>query len=358
MYLLKSVILLILSIAAVACGKSEDESAINVRATDIIIEIVQEEDVKETAILPGVVEAWEIVPVAIETPGPIDKIYIEEGDSVKVGEIILTLNTDALRANLESSRIQRESAKTDFNRAKNLFEKDAISKKAYDDASNAYQIAVASYRVATEQQSKSILKSPVSGVVDTIYPKSGEYINAGHLVTNIVVLDKLKIYVDVSEKDIPFIKNGNQVNIIAKNRDNIEKIITGQINYISVIADPQSLTYNVRIDLAKNDLVRPGQIIRAEIPKYSIDNAIAVDLYSVISNPTGHHVFVNENNIAKKRTVILGPMVGDKVVVSSGLASGDQLIISGHQFLSDNSPVRVNNRETNLPIANNDNKSR
>jgi len=359
MHLLKSIILLILSITIISCGSSKDETSSTVRTTNVITEVVQRETVRETSVLPGVVEAWEIVPVAIETLGPIDKIYVEEGDTIKAGKIILTLNTDALRANLESSRIQLESAKTDFHRSENLFAKEAISKKSYEDASNAYQIAIASYRVATEQQSKSTLKSPVTGVIDTIYPKEGEYINTGYLVTNIVVLDKLKIYVDVSEKDIPFIKTGQKVNIfVTNNLTNKKEIIKGQINYVSVIADPQSLTYKVRIDLNKNSVIRPGRIIRAEIPKYNIDNAIAIELYSVISNPAGHHVFVNEGGIAKKRAVVLGPMVGDKVVITSGLTSGDHLIISGQQFLSDNSLVSVNTKENNASVTNTDNKSR
>ncbi len=341
------IVLVIILLIVVLIPKSRDKDVDSLstqddtRSTDIKVEIVDRGIVKEVNIVPGVAEAWETVPVAIETNGLVNKTYVDEGDTVKVGDIILMLDTEELKANLVSSSVQLKSSKTDFDRAKNLFAGNAVSQKAYDDAYNAFKIAEASYRVAKEQESKSILKSPVSGVVDIMNPKAGEFINAGYIVANIVVLDKLKIYLDVSEQDIQFLKIGDNVSVYPADGTGRDNIVTGQINYISVSADPQTLTYKVRVDLKNAQTIRPGRIVRAEITQRILHDSIAVNFYSIVSRNGKNYVFLNDNGKAVEREIVLGPMINDKAIVLSGLNDNDELVVSGQQFLSDGSNVKV-----------------
>ena len=341
------IVIVIIFLIVVLIPKSRDKDIDKLsakddsRSTDIKVEVVDRGVVKEINIVPGVAEAWETVPVAIETNGLVNKVYVEEGDTVKIGATLLTLDTEELKANLASSSIQLKSSKTDFDRAKNLYAGNAVSQKSYDDAFNAFKIAEASYRVAKEQESKSVLKSPVSGVVDIMTPKAGEFINAGYVVANIVVLDKLKIYLDVSEQDIQFLNVGDNVSVYPADGSGKDNIVTGQINYISVSADPQTLTYKVRVDLENAQTIRPGRIVRAEITQRILEDSIAVNFYSIVSRSGKNYVFINDNGTAVEKEVVLGPMINDRAIILSGLNDGDELIVSGQQFLSNKSNVKV-----------------
>lgn len=313
----------------------------SLRPTDVKVMKIVSKDVKDIYTVPGVAEAWEVISVPTETSGPVNWIGKEEGDSVKQGDPILKINTETLTANLNSAKVQLDGKRKDFLRTENLFKQESVSQKSFDDARDALTLAEVNYRLALEEYNKGVVKSPINGSIDDIVPNRGEYVSPGTIVAIIVSMDKLKIYVDIPEKDIPFLTLGQEVDVYPADIADETRKIKGKINFISKTSNPKTLTYKARIDLENQNLIKPGRIVRADIVRRDIKNTIAADIYSVIDNNGEKYVYLNKNGKAFFQKVDLGPMVGQEVVVNAGLAEGDLIVVSGQQFLSDGVPIRV-----------------
>ncbi len=224
-----------------------------------------------------------------------------------------------------------------------MFEQKAVSQKQYDTAKKAYDLSQVSYRLALDEFNKSTIKSPETGIIDSVIPKTGEYVTPGKEVARLVDISKLKVYVNVAENDVKYLKLGQKVKVyvaeIGSNKN--ENIKEGTINYISVVSDSDTLTHKVRIDVDIDNNIRPGRIVRVDIQRQAFENVIVVDMYSVIDKHGEKYVYINKNGTAEERKVITGDMIGSKIIIISGIEPGEQLVTSGQQFLSDGSAIRL-----------------
>lgn len=327
-----------------ACGGDKtDNQAENtsIRPTDIKAETAMLQNIDDIYTVPGVVEAWDDITVPSETAGPITWIGPEEGSFINKGDPILKINTDNLLANLNSAKVSLEDDKKEYLRQKNLFAQKAVSQKQYDIAKKTYDLAQVTYKLALDEFNKSTVKSPVTGILDDIIPDIGEYVSPGAEIARIVDMSKLKIYVNIPEKDVRFLKHGQIVDIYPAEIGKEKAIRKGTINYISVAADQATLTHKVRIDIDADEEIRPGRIVRADIVRNTYMDVIVADLYTIIDKDGEKVVFINENGTARERKIIMGEMIGRKAVIISGLQPGDDVVVSNHQFLVDGVPVRV-----------------
>ncbi len=335
----------LVSVAAISCGKKEETQGVitsdSQRPTDVVITEVMKGNYIDTYVLPGVAEAWDTVAIPSETMGRVVAVYVVEGQSVKAGQPLLSVNTDTLKANVSSAKVQLEARKNDLNRTENLYKENAVAQKTYDDAKDAYSLAKVAYDVAVIELNKSTIKSPTDGIVDDIVPEVGEYIQPSMQVATVVQMDKLKIYIDVPEQDVKYMTVGQDVEVYLASAGEAENSIVGKINYVSVISNPTTLTFSARIDIAGDQGIMPGQIVRAKIVKQKFDNAIALEMYNIIDKDGQKVVYLVENFRSKEVPVTLGAMFDDMVVITGGLSEGDQLVTTGQQFLRNDIPIRV-----------------
>ncbi len=343
----KYMVLLLISIITLsACSQQtevKEEIMVEGTYTDVICTQVELSKIQDFYTIPGVVEAWDDIIIPSETAGPVTWIGKEEGDFVKKGEAILKINTDNLLANLNSAKVQLEDDKKELHRQKNLFDQKAVSQKQYDTAKKTYDLSQVSYRLALDEYNKSTIKSPVTGIIDSVKPKIGEYVSPGTEIARLVDTSKLKVYVNVPENDVKYLKLGQKVKVyvaeIGTKKE--EGMVEGTINYVSIVSDPATLTHKVRIDVEMDSNIRPGRIVRVEIERRSFENVIVVDMYSIIEKDGKKIVYVNNNGKAEERKVITGDMIGSKIIIISGVAPGDQLVTTGQQYLSNGSPLRL-----------------
>ncbi len=324
-------------------NKEQENVQVPTKPTDVIVQRVVLQDIADKYTLPGTVEAWDDIIVPSETAGPITWIGKEEGSYVKRGEAILKINTDNLLANLNSAKVQLEDDKKEYFRQKNLFAQKAVSQKQFDTAKKVYDLAQVSYNLALDEYNKSTIKSPVTGIIDDVMPKIGEYVSIGTEIARLIDMSKLKIYVNVPENDVKYLHLGQEVDVYVAEIGGKKDIKKGIINYISVVSNNETLTHKVRIDIALDRDIRPGRIVRADIVRKTFKDVMVADMYAVIEKDDKKVVFINNKNIAEEREVVLGEMIGSKVIIVSGIEPGEELITSGQQFLSNGSTIRLDN---------------
>ena len=158
----------------------------------------------------------------------------------------------------------------------------------------------------------------------------------------IVKIDKLKVLVDVPEKDVAYTKTGQSVTVLPAEVNGGGIGRQGRIISVSYLANEATRTYDSKIEIDNTDgLMRPGMIVRVRFVRRIIKDALLVPLYAVIDREGEKYVFVEEDQTAVRRQVRLGPIVNGNVVVFGGIREGEHLVVKGQQLLVDGGPVTV-----------------
>jgi len=171
----------------------------------------------------------------------------------------------------------------------------------------------------------------------------GEYGNVGTPAAVVVQIDRLKVLVDVPEKDVTDTRMGQKVSVVSANVNGSTAVgRNGEIIHVGYQADEMTRTYRAKVRINNSDgYLRPGMIVRVRFVRRIIDDALTVPLYAVIDRDGEKFVFVEEDNTAVKRQVRLGPILNGKVVIFGGIQTGEHLIIKGHQLISDGGLVNI-----------------
>jgi membrane fusion protein (multidrug efflux system) len=330
-------------------GESEKQSAepvqpveVEKQPVNIAVQVLEPMTVEETFTLPGTLEAWEDLTLSLEQSGTIQWVGPSEGRRIKKGEEILRIDTELLEAQHSRNKVDLELKEKQLERVNSLLSENLVSEKEFDEANHAVQTA----RTALEQSSiairKSTLVSPINGILDSLLVDRGEYGNPGSPAAVVVKIDKLKVNVDVPEKDVPYIKSGQKVQVLPA-EVNVSGIgRKGRIIHVSYLADRSTRTYLTRIQIDNSDgFLRPGMIVRVKFVRSVIEDTIVAPLYAVIDREGEKFVFVEENGTAVEREVHLGPIINGKVVVFGGIQEGEHLVIKGQQLLLDGGPVKI-----------------
>jgi membrane fusion protein (multidrug efflux system) len=309
---------------------------------NVAVQILKLKNVEETFTLPGTLEAWEDLTLSLEQPGPILWIGPSEGDRLKAGDEILRIDKETLVAQHARNSSDHDIRKKQLERADSLLKEQLISERERDEVYQAFQSANASLtetRIAIE---KSTLMSPIDGILDRLLVDRGEYGNMGTPAAVIVKIDKLKVVVDVPEKDVPFTRTGQRVVVIQAGVDGKGVGRPGKLIHVSYLANESTRTYRSKVQIDNSDgYLRPGMIVRVKFVRRVVKNAIVVPLYAIIDRDGEKFVFVVEDGSAVRRQVRLGPIINGTVVVFGGIQEGEHLVIKGQQLVADGGPVTV-----------------
>lgn len=305
---------------------------------------------------PGEVSSKYESQLAFMVGGKISKQYVEVGDFVKAGQILLQINPQDLSeaANINAAAVEAAQSKYDLakltlDRMTELYNGGGISKAEYDNAENAYQLAAASLSQAQASYSQSLnqleycqLRADKSGTIAEINVEEGQVIAAGQKVISIVQNDELEININIPESKIKEINIGDKVFVKFWALD--DTIIPGEISEISPMADPATRTYAVKVSLSdKNDSVKIGMSATVSLNSENEDKdkGIYLPLTAIYQTGDAPQVWVIENNIAHLRIVETGNFSGNQVEIKKGLKKGEIVATAGVNKLSEDQTVRL-----------------
>lgn len=295
--LIRSLILITITLALIACGSDTTSNAATTTATEpppLPADVQQVgaavAPVTTTTAAAAVTEVsgdtfvstGEFVsPVrselAARNPGRVSHMYVDAGSFVSKGQPVLALETDYL--NLQLQQAQAESARTkammdeasrDLARKRELAAKDSIpratldrSQAMYDQARAANAGANAQVNMVRQQLADSTLRSPISGVVAEKRTEVGQRLDAATVAAVVVQLSPLKLRFSVPERLLGKIQRGHGV--IARVDPYPGETFTGTIKTIGGVIDPQTRTMFAEAEFANRDgRLRPGLFARVE----------------------------------------------------------------------------------------------
>lgn len=317
------------------------------------------------------IEAVDRVKMTPRVTGRLERLHVKQGDKVKAGQLVATLEHEqqdaligATRAQLASAKADTEranaemvNAKTNLSRYERLVKEGFCTQQQYDSVETAYTSARAGYnaalakerQVAAElnrvQSSKNdyIMVSPIEGTVMNDYSLTqGAMISPSSPIIDIADLRRLKATLRVPELKIFAVKPGMPVFLRFDALP--EEEFEGSVSRIDPYVDPATRTSSVEIELdnsAAELRLRPGMFGQALIVEREYKNAVVIPDSALHTSETGFYVFVEDNGVARLRVVTTGIKQGDLVQITDGLKSGDRVIVFGGKNLNDGESVTV-----------------
>jgi RND family efflux transporter MFP subunit len=291
----------------------------------------------------GNIESAQNVLMYPETGGVIASINVEEGQQVSKGQLLGTIDSEVLKANLKELETNLELATTLYEKQSRLNEKNIGSEVAYLEAKNRKESLESSKATLLAQIEKSQIRAPFSGVIDEIFPKSGEMANPAMPFLRLVNLGSIYVKADVSEEYLRSIKEGTEALVEITNLDTS---IKAKVNQVGQFINPNNRTFKVRIDL-ENDIaqLKPNLLTKIRIKDFEVkDTAIAIPSRMIQQTPDGQdYVMLYKNGKVEKRMVKTAISYKANTLITEGLSDGELLIDKGARSVNDGQEVAIAN---------------
>ena len=315
-----------------ACGKEEtaqqDDYVRSVKVVEIdstVLERVYE--------FPGQIQAGQQLDLAFEVPGKLTTIKVKEGDMVKKGDLVATLDTRDYQASLNSAKATLEEAKLERDRNQRLFDQQAGSKESVEKSIRTVQTAQASFDKARKAFEDTSLKAPFSGVVAKVFVDDFQNVSANQDIVVMQDTTTFEAVIDIPETLWVLAKPGLS-NEERNKRSRPEIRLTAlrgesfpaTISETSMLADPKTRTFAVTLAFSPPaDLnISPG-MTAAAILHWAREAQGGANIFSV---PVGAVGF-DDAGKAYVWKIDREKMIASRLVVEAGEVSEGMIGISG-----------------------------
>ncbi|MFP3981991.1 MAG: efflux RND transporter periplasmic adaptor subunit [Desulfobacterales bacterium] len=290
--------------------------------------------------LTGSVEAYRVARLASPAEGPVENIFVREGDRVGANEqVALIGRRQGADAQITALREELRKEEESLRRTRQLIRSDALAEEKLDQAEAAFENARARLIQAEESAGDHTISAPWDGIVSSLEVKTGEFVAPRTVLIEMYDPDSLVIRAAVPEKYATAIKPDMQVDL--RLDAFAEKFVQGSIERIYPYLDNRLRTRTVEIVPEKPVEMLPGMFARLQIVLEKQDNAVVVPKEAVFSTTEGKAVFVVKDRKAVKRPVETGIEEKTRIQVVSGVLAGDRVVVAGHANLKHGDVVRV-----------------
>lgn len=254
----------------------------------------------------------------------------------------LNAGLEAAKSRLDSAKVNLDSAKESYNLTVNVLnpESEATAKAQVASAKAALDIAKNSLENTT-------LRAPISGYISAKSINKGEMVSQGRELFAISAVDTVDGEISVTESVIPYIKVGTSADISVKAAD--INNISGSVSLVNTIKNENTGLYTVRVSIPnKNLALKAGMFAEIKLVTESDGNALTIPSAALMQEGEDFYVYVvdEDSMTANKKIVATGITDGEKMQIRSGLNSGDIVVVSGKEYLSEkNNSVNITSRE-------------
>lgn len=294
-------------------------------------------------VFSGTVESADNSAVSFTVPGTITQIDVREGQRVAKGQVIARVRSAdyANASNIASAELAE--ARDAYARLKKLHDADALPDVKWVEVQQKLKQAENAAEIASRSLSDATLRSPVAGVVNRKLVSVGQNVVPGQPVAEIVALTDLMVSVSVPESEIGRIAEGQSAQVVFDMLDSLK--VDGRITRRSVVADPLTRAYNVKISIpASGGRILPGMVsevtLAAAADTAQASGAVVLPSQAVLlASDNRNFVWVVEGGKAVRRFVTARDLTAGGIAVTSGLQPSDSVIVAGMQKVGTGTPV-------------------
>jgi len=295
--------------------------------------------------------------VSFLVSGRVVRVGPREGDYVRKGELLASIDPTDYRLALAAAGAQTDQARVGYTRAedehrrmKMLYDSKSLApndyfkfKAASDSAAQQYEQAAASEKLSRKHLADATLSSPVHGFVSKRSVEPGQMASAGQPVFEIVQLDTVEVSVGVPETDIHLVRVGQkaQVSLPALPGESFE----GIVRVINVSADPNTRSFMTRISIPNpKHTLRIGMVAEARIRGDRSVRMLTLPIEAIVRDPQGAtmvYVYYPDRKRVYARRVETGGLYGREIEIRRGLAGEEPVVLAGQERLRDGAAVSV-----------------
>jgi multidrug efflux pump subunit AcrA (membrane-fusion protein) len=370
-----------------------------------LVEVVQ---VTQGLVEEKITRAGDIMPktqvtVYSKVQGWVDKIFGREGDLVKTGDVLVTLDAreaqaavaqaqanleaakarlrlvkataaEAVQSQIQQTKANLDLAEADFKRAQELYEKNFIARQQLDEARTKYNVAKSAYDLALNslqqktweneialaeaqvRQAEATLKltqaqlanltitSPLNGGVTKRHVDPGTMVKDTTPILTIMDLAEVKMVVNVTEKEFVRLKKDQPVKVFVTAFP--ERTFPGRIEIITPALELQSRTAEIQIAIPNPGyILKPGMFGRVEITLRSQPQAVLAPIQAILNQDDKDYVFVVKDGQAYRRVVQKGLVKDTVIEIIQGLSPGELVVVSGQSLLREGMAVKIASKQ-------------
>ena len=318
----------------------------------------QRQDVAVVQQANGTVTPIRTVDLHPQTTATIRQVHIKEGQFVKQGELMFSLDDREDRANLDKAQAQVERDRASladlerqFKRSQDLFAQHFIAQSAVDtlraqvdQARATLQADIAAARASSVTTSYTAIRAPMSGRVGGINVYPGSLVQPATSLTTITQLDPITVAFTLPESSLPAL-------LAAQKRGKVEvealpgadlAPVKGQLSFVDNTVDPQAGTIKVKAEFDNRETTLwPGQYVNTKVIVQTLKDAVVIPQNAIITNAQGTFVYVLEKDHSARLVPVQRVYGAGVDAAVSGLAGSEQVITDGKQNVRPGAKVRL-----------------
>ena len=342
---LKFIILLILIILGLVYYFTHRNKKEKIYINDYSYMEVKKTDEIGTLNLNGYIKANNPIGIFVDKKLKVKEVFIKNGDFVKKGQVLMTFDddeTNKLNRNIEKERINLQKIQRDLKTTRELQKLGGASKndvKNLEDNARISQLSIDEYTEVLNKTATEV-RSPVDGVVSNLKAQENYLVDTDSSLLEIIDSNDLRIIVEIPEYNSQAVKIGQSVKVRQDISDD-DKVYDGEITKISRLSTTSSLTSEnvLEADVKTKEVIPnlvPGFKIKAILQLKADEKNIIIPKIALQSENGKYFVFtIDIKNTIKRKEVTVKNIVGDNIIVTSGLNVGEILIITPDNRLSD-----------------------
>ena len=292
------------------------------------------------------------VMMSFKTTGIINKIFVKEGDAVKKGQLLATLNLTEIDASMQQAQLAFEKATRDLQRLNNLYNDSVATLEQVQNAKTTRDLTAQQLNTARFNRQYSEIRAEANGFVLRKLANEGQLVNSGNAVlqTNGAGSGKWILRAGITDNQWKAVKTGDRAEVMIASHDG--QTLTGKLTRKSESVDPSNGLFSIDITLGGNQsgkiaagMFGTGVIVTGNHQTVDKSGSETWSVpYEALMDGDGSSGFVfvtNDSKTAEKTKVVIAGVEKDHVIISQGLEKSKLLIVSGSAYLTDKSPIQI-----------------
>lgn len=262
--------------------------------------------------------------------------YLTEGAALQAGEALVSISSDKLQDGdiVLKAKIEFESAEQEYERARKLIDDQIISQKEFNEIQARYRTAKATYQGQADNLSTTGISvtSPISGYLKKWLVQNGQYVKLGEPVAVVAQDKRLQLHADVTENNFKYLRYVYSANFRTSYNNEVYQLskLNGQLLSYGKSAEEGSAYIPVTFEFDNIGDIVPGSFAEVYLLTNNRENVLSVPISALVEEQGDYFVFVQlEEELFRKKHVVVGQNDGTRVEIRQGLKPGDNVVTRG-----------------------------
>ncbi len=289
----------------------------------------------------GDVSAIQQADIFSKVSGNIERIFTDIGSYVRRNQLLAIIDSTELYQKVQETEAVFYNAQVNYDRTRQLLEQEILAKEDLDNAEATLKIARANYESARTRLSYAYITSPFSGFITKRYLDEGALVSPNNTILfTIMDLDKVKITVNVLERDISLIPEVKRAAIRVDAFPGRE--FTGVLSRFSQALDIATRTMAVEIEIPNGDhTLKPGMFATVTLILAEKPDVLTLPTQAIMKDNQGAFVYIIDSHVVKRVDIIAGVEQNSRTEIISGLTGDENIVTTGQQFIRAGSTARI-----------------